>query len=230
MLVEALEDVPVRQALEEAGFRAGDARAEGNADQLVWRWGHPDGALVLTAWPDWLSGWHLVGTRVGSAVWSWDEQRLPEVQARGRTLEQLLKCWRRALGQDNQTVPVNLVLGEVHATHQRTLQKVNPGLPHLSVDGPVFRQCRRWLKERLGAQTEAVLELTFDGELLHLRAGPEHLACPATGVWVDPVWLDLTEFLQLSGHALRGLSVRIGWEAGGIWVNRGWFLRAPPKA
>jgi len=174
-----LADVAARHVLAEAGFVEATAPFGAPGD-LMALWAH-DGTLLF-AWPEFapeLSG-YVVGRIPFDASTSWC--RIGESAPRGAALETLARAWRRL--QPDQPPPARWVgHTSVWANHLQALDRLNPGLPHMSVDGAFMAAAVRRIRGHLKKSPDARLWIHKQQRQCVLWACGAEFCVPAFGIW-----------------------------------------------
>jgi len=201
----ALEIVPTSVALTEIGFKP----KQTPFDVLAWVGVNDGWQIELSAFQDWLGHWNLSGTGRSPRTILCYEVNLPDQALRGKTVAKVLDIWRTAYGT-SAPVPDCLSLGVVYEEHQEAMRRLDPGMPHLYVDGFMFRATVKWLRRTLrpNEENDYVL-LSFSDGLLRLRFNDHALGCPAHGIWTDDCQVSMKDLLTIEPWNLRGSSIRV---------------------
>jgi hypothetical protein len=200
-LQRALERVPTVAVLDEVDFRQRHA----DTDCRDWAGVHDGVELRILAGRDMFeSRWELLATANAPRHATCAEAYLPNEGPRGEITLKILELWRCAFGRE-APVPASLRLGKLYEDHRAMMCRLDPGLPHLAVDGDVWRATLRWLRKRYPKPAqETALRLTFDGSMLTVEAPHDRFACPAWGVWTLPASVSLADLVSIPPRALRG--------------------------
>jgi hypothetical protein len=201
----ALEIVPTSVALTEIGFKPKQSAFE----ILGWVGVNDGWQIELSAFQDWFGRWNLSGTGKSPRTILCYEVNLPDEAMRGKTVAKVLDVWRTAYGT-SAPVPDCLSLGVVYEEHQEAMRRLDPGMPHLYVDGFMFRATVKWLRRTLRAKEKNdYLLLSFSDGLLRLRFNDYVLGCPAHGIWTDDCQVSMKDLLTIEPWNLRGSSIRV---------------------
>lgn len=201
----ALEKVPTSVALTEVGFQ----RNQSVDEWLDWVAVNEGMEIVVSAGPKWLGGWNLLARGKSQRTILCYEAVLPDEAMRGETVAKVLDVWRTAYGR-KAPVPDCLSLGLVYEEHKEAMRRLDPGMPHLHVDGFMFRATMKWLRKTLSATEENdYLLLSFGDSLLRLRFNDYVLACPAQGIWTDDCQVSMKGLLSIKPTAVRGHAIRV---------------------
>lgn len=201
----ALEIVPTSVALTEIGFKTKQSAFE----SLGWVGVNEGWQIELTAYQDWFGRWNLSGAGKSLRTILCYEVNLPDEAMRGKTVAKVLHIWRTAYGT-KAPVPDCLSLGVVYEEHKEAMRRLDPGMPHLYVDGFLFRATVKWLRRTLYAKEENdYLLLSFSDGLLRLRFNDYVLGCPARGIWTDDCQVSMKNLLTIEPWNLRGASIRV---------------------
>lgn len=197
----ALEPVPVAQVLAEVGF---SPCSEGS-EVLQAAVQVNGGVLRFTAAPHWFDLWMLsTNGRMGDSI-ACGERVIKATLPRGQVVLELVKLLREL---DRQaSVPATWEMGLWYEAHRRDLARVRLELPTAWVEGRSIRAARRWLKQgwlARGCPQGEPLRLSMAPGWLYLEGAAERFACPVVRGWVDPCEVDLEEFVQMPGGALKG--------------------------
>lgn len=205
----AMEVVPICQVLQEVGFKQVNP-PEGE----TYRWVGVNGGveLIIEGGPSWIGQWQLCATACGARTVMCDEVKLLVEWSRGRIVQSLVDLWFTAFR--GAPVPDSFALGVLYRQHQEDMRKVEPGLPHVEVDGPIFRATRRWIAERHGLESDIVgphpdipLTLTVANGLLQFSVQGQTYGCPVRRGWIDRCSISLKQFLGFPQHVFRGHGV-----------------------
>lgn len=205
-----LEVVDVIDALREACFQP-DPRYP---SCLVWVGTWEQEKLVINAAP-WLFDWRLYASCVGRRTWTDHEFMLPDRVARGLVLQKLCEVWR---GQfPRVTPPESIRAGQLYGEFARMKRRLNPGTPHLSLDGAMLRAIVRRLTEIEQRTPGGLLHLGYSGNQMILKTGDREFHCPGWGAWFGEATLPLKDFLTATPTRLRKSGTRLTFEAG--WLQ-----------
>lgn len=201
----ALENVPTAVVLDEIGFKLREN--SGWPKNLCW-FGVNDGwQIKITAQQDWFGRWNLYGEGRSERTILCHEAIVPDEDLRGKTMARVLSIWRNAYGRE-APVPDCLSLGVVFEEHQEAMRRLDPGMPHLNLDGFMFRACVKWLRQNHSArQDNDYLLMSFFEGLLRLRTKDNVLGCPAHGIWTDDCQVSLNDLLRIDPWSLRGRAI-----------------------
>jgi hypothetical protein len=108
---QALEVVPVAQALKDAGFR----QAIPDGDELKWSGIHKGVELLVGACPDGFGRWHVIGTANSRDLALCKEAYLENNVPRGFAVQVIFDIWQSAFGK--AVVPDCLQLGRIYQQH-----------------------------------------------------------------------------------------------------------------
>lgn len=211
----ALEVVAVPVALKEIGFWPTSNAGE----TFLWVGLHNGVELHVDAGMAWLDRWVLLGTANSRRQATCIERILPAEAPRGLIVKTVLAIWRTAFGKE--VVPDALQLGEIYDRHIAAMRQMNPGLPTLSLDPPVFRTTIKWLRSRHDDlfDGDRNLSLSFSDGLLRLRIGDTTYGCPAYGHWADEYQVRFADFLKLPPEVTRSSRIQLERTAEYVLVN-----------
>jgi hypothetical protein len=215
LLQKAIETVPIQLALKEIGFKPGLDGLDG----LVWAGVHDGVELVISAFPDWIVNWRIMGNAKTRRTLVCEERVLPNELPRGKVFLTVLQFWRTTFGKD--MVPDCLQLGAMYEEHLDEMRVLNPGLPSLWVDPRVFRMTLKWLREKQDGlwSDQDTLELSYADSLLRLAMQGIAYGCPARGHWTDACRIRVLDFVNLAQMVARAKSIQLQQTAHCIFVN-----------
>lgn len=203
----ALENVPTAVVLEEIGFRP--HQEPGWLETLRWVGVNDGWQITLKAFQDWFGRWNVTGAGRSMRKVLCYEINLPDQAQRGETVAKVLDIWRTAYGA-NAPIPDCMYMGVVFNEHKEAMRRLDPGLPHLHVDGFLFRASVKWLRRTVRANAENLcLLLSFGDGLLRMRFNNYVLGCPAHGIWTDDCQVSVKDLLTIEPWNLRGRSIRV---------------------
>ncbi len=206
-LERALEKVPTSVVLNEIGFRP--HQEPGWLENLRWVGVNDGWEIKITAHQDWFGQWALFGSGRSEREILCHEVILPDENLRGKSVASILGIWRTAYGRQ-ALLPDCLSLGVVFEEHQETMRRLDPGMPHLKMDGFMFRACVQWLRRNLpNSDGRDHLLMSFADGLLRLQFKDSLLGCPARGIWTDDCQVSLNDLLRIDPWRLRGGSIRV---------------------
>lgn len=138
-LEQCLRVRPIAAVLLDAGFEPARGTPSGDTspDALIWFGEYCGWTLKILAGVDWFGQWKLVGTSVSQREAMWNERLVLEDAPQGAVVEMLIKLWQSAFR--DAPCPDAFRLGRVYREWNAVRRKLNPGMPHLDVDGRMLR-------------------------------------------------------------------------------------------
>lgn len=108
--------------------------------------------------------------------------RLREPIPRGLAIARLAATWRRAWPGEEAPAHWSEV-GRIWDRHSRALALLNPGLPHVEVDGLILGAIARRLRAQVRANPALRLHISKPGIMCIMRAGSSFYAVQGFGPW-----------------------------------------------